>query len=111
MASTESVRLADTYVVVVRHNLVTAVRKRVEAAAVVVPETKLEVGTQLADNYRNRGCIDGDYFFHNAQRAHIFATLCLEFTKALAEKRLEAVKALTSEAEYDAAGDASAPKP
>ena len=97
--------MADTYVVVVQHNLVTAVRKQADAAEVVVPQTKLEVGTQLADNYRRHGCIDGNYYFDNAQRARIFATLCLEFTKALVEKRLDAVKVLTAETEYCATDD------
>ncbi len=92
--------MADTYVVVVEHNLVTAVQKMTDGAGASVPQTKLEVGTQLADNYRSHGCIDGRYYFDNAQRARIFATLCLEFTRALIDKRLDVVKVLPADADY-----------
>lgn len=92
--------MTDTYVVVVEHNLVTAVHKLHEDTAVAAPETRLEIGTELANNYRRRGCIDGRYHFGNAQRARIFATLCLEFTKALVDKRLEAIKRLNADGEY-----------
>lgn len=102
--------MPGTYVVVVEHNLVTALRKLPDPAGVPVPATKLEVGMQLADNYRRRGCIDGRYYFDNAQRARIFATLCLEFTQALVGKRLEAVKGLSSDADYSATDRVDATK-
>ena len=94
--------VSDTFVVVVEHNLVTALERVAEGISVAIPHSKLEVGTQLADNNRANGCIDGRYYFHNAQRARIFATLCLEFTKALVEKRLDVVSALAAGAEYRA---------
>ena len=94
--------VSDTFVVVVEHNLVTALERVAEGISVEIPHSKLEVGTQLADNNRANGCIDGRYYFDSAQRARIFATLCLEFTKALVEKRLDVLKALATGAEYHA---------
>ena len=96
--------MAETYVVVVEHNVVMAVRRLPVGATVPVPETKLEVGTELASNYRAQGCIDGCYHFDNPQRARVFATLCLEFTRALVDKRLDALKRLAADGEY-LAGD------
>jgi hypothetical protein len=90
------------YVVTVRNNLVVAIEHASDDDGAVVPETTLEVGTQLADNYRGNGCIDGRYHFDNPQRARIFATLCLEFTRALIDRRLTVVKALRSDEEYHA---------
>jgi hypothetical protein len=97
--------MSDIYVVVVKHNMVTALERAAESVNVSVPQTKLEIGTRLAENYRVNGCIDGEYRFDNAQRAKIFATLCLEFTRALVDKRLDVVKALAVGAEYNAVGD------
>jgi hypothetical protein len=94
--------VADTYVVVVEHNLVTAVHKLPEGSVAAIPETKLEIGTELANNYRTHGCIDGRYHFENAQRARVFATLCLEFARALVDKRLDAIKSLTADSDYRA---------
>lgn len=85
--------MADVYVVVVEHNLVRAI-ERDAAPPGPIPATPLEVSTQLAENNRAHGCIDGRYFFTDTQAAKIFASLCLEFTKAVAEKRLAAVNAL-----------------
>jgi len=92
----------DTYVVVVEHNIVTALERVAADIDAPVAQTKLEVGTELAENNRLRGCIDGRYYFDNAQRARVFATLCLEFTKALVDKRLEILKTLAAGAEYHA---------
>ena len=94
--------MSEVYVVAVEHNLVKAVYKLPDGVAVSIPETKLEVGTELANNFRMHGCIDGHYHFDNAQRARVFATLCLEFTKALVDKRLEAIKLLKADGEYRA---------
>ena len=96
-------RVTEIYVVVVRHNVVTALRKLPPDAAVSVAESRLEIGTELAANYRARGCIDGSYHFKNAQRARVFATLCLEFTRALVDNRLDALKRLPAGREYLAA--------
>ena len=92
--------MANVYVVVVEHNIVTALEPVIDGTDTPVPQTKLEIGTQLAENNRVNGCIDGHYHFDNAQRARIFAILCLEFTRALVDKRLEAVKALATGASF-----------
>jgi hypothetical protein len=97
--------MTDIYVVVVKHNMVTALERAAASVNVPVPQTKLEIGTRLAENYRANGCIDGEYYFDNAQRAKIFATLCLEFTRALVDKRLEVLKALAIGAVYNATAD------
>jgi hypothetical protein len=97
--------MTDTYVVVVKHNIVSALERVAENANTSVPQAKLEIGTRLAKNYRLNGCIDGEYHFDNAQRAKIFATLCLEFTRALVDKRIDIVKALAVGAEYNAMRD------
>jgi hypothetical protein len=93
---------AAVYVVTVEHNLVSAIARVPEGSVGAVPETTLEVGTELAANYRRDGCLDGRYLFRSAQRARIFATLCLEFTQALIERRLTVVKALRADEEFDA---------
>lgn len=92
--------MAEIYVVEVEHNVVTAVHKLPSDTAVSVPESRLQIGTQLAANYRAHGCIDGSYHFDSAQRARVFATLCLEFTRALVDKRLAALKRLPVSSEY-----------
>ena len=96
---------AATYVVVVENNLVVTVARIDDGVAPPVPPTRLESATQLAENHRNNGCIDGRYHFSNAQRARVFATLCLEFTQALIERRLATIKALAVGEEFHA-GDA-----
>jgi hypothetical protein len=94
--------MTTLYAVVVRNNIVAALEQVPAGTDTPVPQTKLEIGTQLAENYRVNGCIDGRYLFEDAQRARIFAVLCLEFTRALVEKRLEAVRSLATGAEYRA---------
>ena len=91
-----------TYVVTVEHNLVVAVERANDGPAALVPETPLEIGTQLADNYRRSGRIDGRYYFRSPQRARVFATLCLEFTRALIDRRLAIVKALRADEDFHA---------
>jgi hypothetical protein len=86
--------LADTYVVVVESNLVAAIERAPRDPANPPPGTTLEVGTALAQRYRDSGCIDGRYAFEDASGARTFSVLCLLFTKGLAEKRLAAVEAL-----------------
>lgn len=95
--------MADIYAVVVKNNVVCAIERCIEPPPEPIPKTPLEVGTQLATNNRVNGCIDGRYYFDDTQRAKIFASLCLEFTKALVEKRLKAIDALpVGSAEYRA---------
>jgi len=93
---------AAAYVVTVEHNLVVAIARVDGAAAASTPQTKLEVATQLAENFRANGCIDGRYHFANAQRARVFAALCLEFTQALVERRLAAVRTIAAGEDFDA---------
>jgi hypothetical protein len=96
---------SEAWCVVVEHNLVSAIT-RVDAlqSGVVVPASRLEVGTQLARNNLERGSIDGRYYFDSAQRARVFAELCLEFTRALAERRRAEVARLAAGAEWSATG-------
>ena len=84
----------DAYVVVVRHNLVCAIEPVADMPRESIPATPLEVSTQLAANHRANGCIDGRYYFRDTMHARTFAELCLEFTKAMVEKRLAAVAKL-----------------
>ena len=86
--------MPDIYVVVVKNNVVCAIERSTGKPSEPIPKTPLEVSTQLATNNRLNGCIDGRYYFDDTQRARIFASLCLEFTKALVEKRLAAIDAL-----------------
>jgi len=86
--------MAETYVVIVKNNLVTAIERLSEPLDRPIPKTPLEVSTELADNNHRNGCIDGRYYFEDTQRARIFASLCLEFIKALVEKRLAMIEAL-----------------
>jgi len=90
------------YVVVVENNLVVTVARIDDGNPAAVAQTRLEVATQLAENFRANGCIDGRYHFANAQRARVFATLCLEFTRALVERRLATIEALAVGAEFHA---------
>jgi hypothetical protein len=98
--------MTDVYVVVVKNNMVCAIERSADPAPVSIPKTPLEVGTQLATNNRLNGCIDGHYYFDDTQRAKVFASLCLEFTKALVEKRLAVINSLpVGSAEYRANDD------
>jgi hypothetical protein len=92
------------HVVSVENNLVVAIARSDETPFAAIPSSKLEIGTQLAQNYRLHGCIDGQYRFHSAQRARVFATLCLEFVQALIERRLAAIRSLAVDEEFRADG-------
>ena len=96
--------MREAWVVVVRHNLVTAIERAGPEEAMQAAATPLEVSTRLAANHREHGCIDGRYCMGDAQSARIFATLCLEFTRALAEKRLATLDKLPAgDSHYQAA--------
>jgi hypothetical protein len=86
--------VAGIYVVVVESNLVAEIRRSTRDPASPPLPTSLEVGTALAERFRTFGCIDGTYTFENASGARVFSLLCLQFTKAIAERRLLAVEAL-----------------
>lgn len=99
-------QVSEVYVVVVEHNLVKAIERLSEVPDRPVPGTPLEVSTELANNSRLNGCIDGRYYFDDTQRARTFASLCLEFTKAMVEKRLADVNKLpVGSPAYRADGD------
>lgn len=93
--------MAEFYAVVVRANLVVRIERSTHPPESPIPASPLEVSSQLADNHRRHGCIDGTYYFDDAQRARIFASLCLAFTKAIAEKRMAFIDSLPAgRAEY-----------
>ena len=95
--------MTDTYVVVVKHNVVVAIERLPDPSPGPILKTPLEAGTQVAENNRANGCIDGRYYFDDTQRARIFASLCLEFTRALVERRLAVINSLPAgSAEYRA---------
>lgn len=92
---------SQTFRVRVRHNVVCSFGPVPMRDGLRVPETALEVSTQLARNHRERGCIDGDYYFDNAERAKHFAVLCQDFVKKLVDKtmgELEQARARSEEA-------------
>ena len=89
------------YQVVVKHNIVCAIRRVDKSGAVEVPQTKLEVSTQLARNNQQNGCIDGEYYFEDAALAKSFAILSLDFVKRLIEKTLEKIEARSFSGEFD----------
>jgi len=76
------------YCVTIRHNLVAGIDRRTAPAGVEIPDTQLEVSTQLAANFRARGLMDGDYYFRDSEPARHFATISLQFIKQIAEKSL-----------------------
>lgn len=89
------------YKVVIKHNIVCAI-KRIDGPSVVdVPQSKLEVSAQLATNNQVNGCIDGDYYFENAKLARNFAVLALDFVKRLAEKTLHEIEDRNFSGEFD----------
>lgn len=103
--------MADVYVVIVEGNLVRAIERCAEAPDGPIPRTPLEVSTELANNHRRNGRLDGRYYFTETQPAKIFAALCLGFVKSLAERRIAAIDALPvgsavykADDERDAAG-------
>ena len=81
------------YRVTVRHNVVFGIQRLAESGGIEVPETKLEVGTQLARNHQANGCIDGDYYFDDVDTARYFAILSLDSVKKLIEKTIETLEA------------------
>ena len=95
--------MAEAWCVVVRHNLVHAIERAEPPPGTAVAATPLDVSTRLADNNKSNGCLDGRYWVADAASARVFATLCLEFTRATAEKRLAAMEKLPAgNSEYDA---------
>lgn len=94
---------ADTvFEVVVRHNVVQAIRAVPRAPDMHVPVSNLEVTSELARNHQRHGCIDGCYRFDEPERARSFAVLALDFVKRMLEKRIEQIEALDTGAEFAA---------
>ena len=88
--------------VVVRHNAVHAIRRVPRAPDLHIPESNLEVTSELARNHQRNGCIDGCYRFDEPERARSFAVLALDFVKRILEKRIEQIEALDTGAEFEA---------
>jgi hypothetical protein len=80
--------------VVVRRNLVCEIRPIDAAEARCSEDDPLAVSTQLAQNNRNNGCLDGEYDFASFDAARHFATLCAEYLKSFCEKSVEAMNRL-----------------
>jgi len=80
------------YRVVIRSNFVIRVEECERQDGDVVFESKLETGTQLAQNHRKNGCVDGDYLFNSIHVAKDFAVLSLDFTQKLAEKSMAQIE-------------------
>ena len=93
--------------VLVRHNAVQAIRRVARAPDMHVPESNLEVTSELARNHQRHGCIDGCYRFDDPERARSFAVLALDFVKRMLEKRIEQIEALDTGAEFVAPAPAA----
>ena len=93
--------------VVVRHNAVQTIRRVPRAPDMRVPESNLEVTSELARNHQRHGCIDGCYRFDEFERARSFAVLALDFVKRVFEKRIEQIEALDTGTEFEAPGHAA----
>lgn len=88
--------MTQTWLVTVEGNLVCAIEPAVAGAGAgpAAGGTPLEVGSALAANFARNGCIDGGYAFADREGARTFARLCLGFSKALLERRLEIIERL-----------------
>lgn len=93
--------MREVFVVLVEGNLVSAIEPARIAAEEAGPASRLQVGTELATRFRESGCIDGRYVLGDAEDARSFASLCLEFTKGLVDRRLRDIGGLaTGELRY-----------
>ena len=88
--------------VIVRHNAVHAIRRVPRAPSMHVPDSNLEVTSELARNHQRHGCIDGCYRFDEPERARSFAVLALDFVRRMLEQRIEQIEALDTGAEFEA---------
>jgi hypothetical protein len=80
--------------VVVRRNLVCEIRSIDASEARCSEDDPLIVSTQLAQNNRNNGCLDGEYDFASFEAARHFATLCAGYLQSFCEKSVEAMNRL-----------------
>ncbi len=89
--------------VVVRHNLVEEIRRMEHLSDnQSVLKTNLDAGTLLAENFQANQCVDGEYFFDDAERAKSFASVCMDFTMKLLQARLGQIDKLNSGEEFSA---------
>ncbi len=79
------------YRVVVRNNMVREIEALPYRDDIEIPNSPLEVSSQLAQNNLKNGCLDGDYYFDDSESARQFAILSLDFMKRMVEKSLDAV--------------------
>ena len=98
----------DVFEVIVHRNLVDSIRRVTRTPDIRIPESPLEVSSELARNFQANGCIDGRYRFDDSERARSFALLALDFVKRLLERRIERIQGLASGADY-VHGDGSTP--
>ena len=92
----------SVFEVVVHGNAVQAIRTVPRTPDMHVPESNLEVTSELARNHQHHGCIDGCYRFGEFERARSFAVLALDFVKRMIEQRIEQIEALDTGAEFEA---------
>ena len=87
--------------VIVRHNVVQAIRRVPRVRDMHIPASNLEVTSELARNHRLHGCIDGCYRFDEPERARSFAVLALDFVKRMLEQRIERIESLDTGEEFE----------
>ena len=92
----------NVFEVIVRHNAVQAIRRVARTPDMHVPESNLEVTSELARNHQCHDCIDGCYRFGEFERARNFAVLALDFAKRMLGKRIEEIEALDTGDEFEA---------
>ncbi len=84
----------NMYQVVIKGNFVCAIEPISSNDTPIRSGTPLEIGTQLATNFSISGTIDGVYAFQTTSQAQEFAVLCLQFGKALLDRRLKIIEEL-----------------
>lgn len=84
----------DAFKVQVRSNTVLSITGVAsdEVAPGLDINNPLAVSTELADNNKKNGNLDGDYFLGTFIDARDFACLCIGFQQALCDKSLESVQ-------------------
>ena len=85
---------ASYYRVVVERNLVCRICPIDPASARCREDDPLAVSTQLAQNNRNNGCLDGEYDFETFEAARHFAALCADYLKSFCDRSIEAINRL-----------------
>ena len=84
-----------------RRNLVEEIRhQQLLSDAQSLLKTNLEAGTLLSQNFRQTGCVDGEYCFDDSERAKIFASVCMDFIAKLIESQSARIERLNHNEEY-----------